>query len=485
MYVDDGIWHLGGLRETDRGGAFGRCCRLLTAYKEKRFRLCSRDCFVRMESQRILKTTAAGVVGVQRHLKPRPVFRCGATTYKYVSQAFSANITPSPSPCLRSPRAISTHLHRARRELTRLDTYYCLTRKGALGFHFTLKIGSKATEPGTSLPSTAPFHIRLFRPALTIFHSPSLLPFMSLSNIRRHSPWHIVFCASAFSPSFSNTLRNQSLRDSFRAMAAHRDELIDRAIKDVRNGLSQRAAAAKHGICQPTLSRRIHGNQSHRESKALTQRLSPAQESFICNWIVDEEEAGRPPNRRQVAEFATSLLENEGDHDKLGLSWMDRFLRRHPEIRTFLSGTRGTALDDSDGMVNDSTLIPSPATIPPSTPSRVEGSEDAFIFNTPKTGKGLLDAIQDKPPKTPPRAEGSEDASIFNTGRDLMEAIKDMLPKMDPDVAIMFIKAAKAIDIKNAQLTALDHQIQYYKARWEFTRAREASEHAPKRRKVN
>ncbi|KAA8636624.1 hypothetical protein SMACR_04440 [Sordaria macrospora] len=235
----------------------------------------------------------------------------------------------------------------------------------------------------------------------------------------------------------------------------------------MHNGLSQRAAAKKHGITQSTLSRRVRGPLTKRKSKVLTQRLFPSQERFICKRISDEDKAGRAPSRPQVVGFVTSILKRAGDHDKLGPQWIDLFINRNPEVGTKISSSLGSArargstkgsvttsdllgdqigdnaLDDSDAMINDDALPPSPAIKPPRTPPRVEDSEDEIIFNTPKTG------------------------------RDVMEAIQDELPNMDPHLAMVFIKTAKALDIQNAKVAALERQIQYPEARLELQGARE------------
>lgn len=117
-------------------------------------------------------------------------------------------------------------------------------------------------------------------------------------------------------------------------MASPNEALLDEAIAAVKNGLSQRAAAKQYGVTQSTLSRRMRGTTSKRESKITSQRLSPAQEKFLCDWILNEESAGRAPNRRQVVRFATSIVKGGGDNDKLGARWLDRFLMRNPTIKT-------------------------------------------------------------------------------------------------------------------------------------------------------
>lgn len=249
--------------------------------------------------------------------------------------------------------------------------------------------------------------------------------------------------------------------------------LLDQAISEVRNGLSQRAAAKKYGVPQSTISDRMRGTPSLRAAKIPQQRLSPAQESFLCKWILNEEKAGRAPNRRQVSGIATSILKRGGDNDKLGARWIDRFLARNPDIKTKLSKPLESA--------------------------RVRGSVDDGSLPT-----------QPSPPKTPPRDEISEANNIFKTpqkSRDMLEGIHNEISDLNRNVRTLYTKAAKSLDIKNAELAAKDHQIQYLQTQLDsmkprgkrkvkegdnnrFARveaileARDASKEGPKRRRV-
>jgi Tc5 transposase DNA-binding domain/helix-turn-helix, Psq domain len=126
-------------------------------------------------------------------------------------------------------------------------------------------------------------------------------------------------------------------------MAAVREQLIESALDDIRQGrTSQSAAAKKYGIPRTTLSDRVHGATSKKDSKTQCQRLSPDQEAFLADWCLHEEATGRAPSRRQIASFAQLILAEGGDHEPLGARWIDRFLRRHEAIHT-----KGSTLLDS------------------------------------------------------------------------------------------------------------------------------------------
>lgn len=127
-------------------------------------------------------------------------------------------------------------------------------------------------------------------------------------------------------------------------MSEAREQLISSALADMRQtGLSRKKASAKYGIPPSTLHDRAHGAKSKKQSKTRTQRLTPEQESFLVDWILHEEASGRAPSRRQVVRFAQHILIEAHDEKPIGGRWIDRFLARHPNIKT----KRSTLLDSA------------------------------------------------------------------------------------------------------------------------------------------
>jgi len=112
------------------------------------------------------------------------------------------------------------------------------------------------------------------------------------------------------------------------------EENIQEAIALVREGTSQKDAAAAWGVPPPTLSGRLHGRQSNKTVKISKQKLTPAQERFIADWALSEEHAGRAPNRKRLRGFAQLILMEGGDKTPLGARWVNRFLNRHPNVHT-------------------------------------------------------------------------------------------------------------------------------------------------------
>lgn len=117
-------------------------------------------------------------------------------------------------------------------------------------------------------------------------------------------------------------------------MANLREQRIQSALQDIQDGVSLRSASRRWNIPRATLSDRMHGAETRRESQISCQRLSPLQESFVADWAINEESAGRAPSRRLLTAFAEAVLAEGGDHRPLGARWVDRFLRRNPTVKT-------------------------------------------------------------------------------------------------------------------------------------------------------
>ena len=113
-----------------------------------------------------------------------------------------------------------------------------------------------------------------------------------------------------------------------------REAAIQAAISDINAGvfLSQRAAAKAYNIPQSTISTRIRGRQSNQASHVYQQRLTPEQEDFLVQWILEEDARAFPPSHARAREIANRILQMNRDHRPLGKHWMAAFLKRNPRV---------------------------------------------------------------------------------------------------------------------------------------------------------
>ena len=94
---------------------------------------------------------------------------------------------------------------------------------------------------------------------------------------------------------------------------------IQSAITDLESGVftSRRKAADWYGVAESTLRGRQQGQQPHAIAHQNQQRLTPEQERFLVDWILDEDSRAQPPSHPRVREIAIQILHMNGDYEPL------------------------------------------------------------------------------------------------------------------------------------------------------------------------
>ncbi|TVY62619.1 Pogo transposable element with ZNF domain [Fusarium oxysporum f. sp. cubense] len=116
---------------------------------------------------------------------------------------------------------------------------------------------------------------------------------------------------------------------------SYTEEDVIQAMLDITdNGLSQNQAAQKNGVPQTTLSDRLRGLPSRSEITQPAQLLSKSQESRLVTWILRQEALGYAPSHSQVRATVAALLRQQGRERHIGVHWLARFIKRHPDIKT-------------------------------------------------------------------------------------------------------------------------------------------------------
>ena len=91
--------------------------------------------------------------------------------------------------------------------------------------------------------------------------------------------------------------------------------------------------AFKYGIIPSTLYRRIAGKtHPYQDAHKLQQRLNPVEEQVLKSLILGMTELGSPLKVSHVRYLAAKILIERGDHRKLGINWVSKFLERHPDL---------------------------------------------------------------------------------------------------------------------------------------------------------
>ncbi|KAF4438764.1 hypothetical protein F53441_12724 [Fusarium austroafricanum] len=116
---------------------------------------------------------------------------------------------------------------------------------------------------------------------------------------------------------------------------SYTEEDVIQAVLDVTdNDLSQNQAAQKNGVPQTTLSDRLRGLPSKSEVTQPAQLLSKSEESRLVTWILRQEALGYAPSHSQVRATVAALLRQQGQERPIGVHWLARFIKRHPNIKT-------------------------------------------------------------------------------------------------------------------------------------------------------
>jgi hypothetical protein len=97
---------------------------------------------------------------------------------------------------------------------------------------------------------------------------------------------------------------------------------------------SQAKIARQYGIPTSTLWDRINGRKTAAARNQQFQRLSLEEEEAICDWILRLQAWGWPPRVKQVRSIAKELLIKKSDDKPVGINWPQKFLKRHPQIKT-------------------------------------------------------------------------------------------------------------------------------------------------------
>ncbi|RYN90015.1 hypothetical protein AA0119_g11278, partial [Alternaria tenuissima] len=120
-----------------------------------------------------------------------------------------------------------------------------------------------------------------------------------------------------------------------------REVAFTSAIRDLNAGIfkSQRQAAQAYGVPRSSLQERMKGRQPHAIAHQQQQRLTPEQEAFLVDWILDEDSRAQPPSHPRVREMATRLLRMNGDHEPLGQLWIPHFIARNPRVASIVGRT--------------------------------------------------------------------------------------------------------------------------------------------------
>ncbi|KAJ8970937.1 hypothetical protein NQ317_016746 [Molorchus minor] len=113
-------------------------------------------------------------------------------------------------------------------------------------------------------------------------------------------------------------------------------EKIQKALNEIKRGLSKKAVAKKFGIPRSTLQFRL-GNRFKKIRHGPNTYLTEEEEYTIVSWILDSHRKGFPRRKDDIVASVKKFLDenprNTPFHDNIpGKHWFQSFLNRHPVL---------------------------------------------------------------------------------------------------------------------------------------------------------
>jgi hypothetical protein len=125
-----------------------------------------------------------------------------------------------------------------------------------------------------------------------------------------------------------------SFLTGYLTMPAYLESDLDNAVNVVKTGTSVKRAVSDWGVPRSTLQKRLKGAITLKEHALSVRKLSDVQEVHLLNWVLAQESIGLPITHAQVLWFANRCCQLNWLVEPLGKHWLERFLARHPVIKT-------------------------------------------------------------------------------------------------------------------------------------------------------
>lgn len=134
-----------------------------------------------------------------------------------------------------------------------------------------------------------------------------------------------------------------------KCFAKYSEDLVQKALQDIKSGESKKSTARKYGIPRSTLQFRL-SQKFKKVRKGPATYLTATEETLLNEWIIDSQRKGFPRRKTDIQASVQTFLNQSSRKtpfkDNLpGDKWFTHFLNRHPELtnRTAESVTSASA----------------------------------------------------------------------------------------------------------------------------------------------
>jgi 4-hydroxybenzoate polyprenyltransferase len=117
-------------------------------------------------------------------------------------------------------------------------------------------------------------------------------------------------------------------------MVNYTEEQLFLALAEMQNGQPVAKVAREWAIPRSTLNNRKNGQQPRTVAFQELQKLSRPLEDSLAEWVRNQGAIGLPPIHSQIKKLAHRMLRTQGNTTTIGKRWINRFIDRHPFLKT-------------------------------------------------------------------------------------------------------------------------------------------------------
>jgi hypothetical protein len=119
----------------------------------------------------------------------------------------------------------------------------------------------------------------------------------------------------------------------WRPMEYTEDDVADAILDITDQGLSHHQEAKQYGIPRSTISDRLRGQEAQENQLQPNQRVTKDYEARIKASVLQQKSLGYGLSHNQIRAGVEALLKQRGNNTPLGVSWVSRFVKKHPKLK--------------------------------------------------------------------------------------------------------------------------------------------------------
>lgn len=126
------------------------------------------------------------------------------------------------------------------------------------------------------------------------------------------------------------------VKKNFKYKKSYSEQVLQRALAEVKSGAPKKTVAVKYGIPRQTLQFRL-GPKFKKIEKGPSTYLTKNEENKLVDWLTESQKKGFPRRKEDIQASVKAFLDSNKRKTPFknnipGKHWYDAFLKRHPEL---------------------------------------------------------------------------------------------------------------------------------------------------------